>query len=338
METHLLKLTYIPGLKQVVLQELETNPIIKIIEATDAFMYIQAPAIDGLMSLRSVINVFLINKSETLTPKFISSHKSILGKLIEKIVGSDPLFKTFKLSCAGSNSKEVQSIKKFIAKTYKLVEADEADLEVYIGKVGTSWECGVRITPRPLSLRTYKKENIKGALNPTIAYAMNTFCNLDIIHSYLNIFSGSATLLIEAGISNPKLQLIGFDNDGKRNAAAIQNIKAAGLIKSISLKTADIFDNPDLGTVDCITSDLPFGMQINETDDLPSLYKAFLEYCEQTLHKNGKLVVYTAQHQLFENTLQSSLFKIDKIVDLTIPTSVSTRIYLHPKIFVCYLK
>jgi 23S rRNA G2445 N2-methylase RlmL len=178
-------------------------------------------------------------------------------------------------------------------------------------------------------------ENIRGAINPTIAYAINTFCDLKNIESYLNIFSGSATLLIEAGISNPKLKLIGFDSDGKRNAAAIKNIKAAGLLKSIQLETADIFSKLPSQQFDCIASDLPFGMQINETEDLPKLYEKFLEYCSKSLYQSGVLIAYTVQGDIFMEKISSSVFKIDETLELKISTTVSSRTYLHPKIFVC---
>lgn len=58
---------------------------------------------------------------------------------------------------------------------------------------------------------------------------MNTFCNLNSQHSYLNIFCGSATLLIEAADINPNLHLVGFDNNGKTVSEAIKNIKKLGV-------------------------------------------------------------------------------------------------------------
>jgi 16S rRNA G966 N2-methylase RsmD len=338
VEPSLFKLIFIPGLKDVVIRELALHKAVRSIETTNDSIYIESADYDDLLSLRSVIAVFLITQGKQLTPRFISNHKSILGTLIEKVLGRSSVFKTFKISCAGPRSKEVQSIKRFVADTYRLTETSEADLEIYIGKTGGMWECGVRLTPRPLSLREYKKENLKGALNPTIAYAMDSLCDLETAKSYLNIFSGSATLLIEAGLSNPKLKLVGFDSDGKRNAAAIQNIKAAGLLQSIKLHTADIFSKPSLGTFDCITADLPFGMQINEIEDLPKLYETFLKYCETVLVEYGTLVAYTAQTELFAKKLSASRFRIETVLDLTLPTTVSPRKYLHPKIFVCSFK
>ncbi|MES2224818.1 MAG: methyltransferase [Patescibacteria group bacterium] len=213
---------------------------------------------------------------------------------------------------------------------------DEADLELFIGKSDGIWEAGVRLTSRPLTLRDYKVENIKGGLNPTIAYAMNSLCDLDSATSYLNVFSGSATLLIEAGLANKNLRLIGFDSNGKSSALAVKNIKKAGLIKAIQLKTADIFNKPDLGKFDVIASDLPFGMQVSKDEDLGKLYRCFVEYCEDFLNQDGTMVVYTTEHKLLQPMLEGSKFSIITTLDLKVSTVVGA--YIHPKIFVCKFK
>jgi 23S rRNA G2445 N2-methylase RlmL len=277
-----------------------------------------------------------VKQENNLNPYYLSNHKSILGELIDIVIKQPFKYKSFKLSCAGSDSKEVKDIKKYISSTYKLSESEEADLEVFIGKSNNTWEVGVRITTRPLTLRDYKIKNIKGGLNPTIAYAMNTFCDLNSIKSYLNIFSGSGTLLIEAGLINKDLNLVGFDHNGKNNALAVENIKKAGLIKVIKLKTADIFDAPELGTFDFIASDLPFGMQISKGEDLEKLYKAFITYSEEVLEKSGKLVIYTTEHELLVEIIGKSRFLVTETLELKVSTV--TGGYIYPKVFVCKLK
>ena len=245
-------------------------------------------------------------------------------------------------------------IQNYIINTYKLNKAEEADVEIYISKPNDLWELSVRLTARPLSLRDYRVANIKGGLNPTVAHAMNTFCNIGVKSnssstsfpyglpvSYLNVFSGSGTLLIEAGLealkSNPNLKLVGFDIDGKSNALAIQNIKKADLIKQIHLKTADIYNKPHLGKFDIIVSDLPFGMQISSKENIDNLYQTFVTYCEETLTKDGVMVAYTTEHKTLQRILESSNFNITKTLDLVISTGV-VNTYLYPRIFVCKFK
>ncbi len=193
------------------------------------------------------------------------------------------------------------------------------------------------MTPWPMSFRDYKIENMSGAMDPTIAYAMNSLCGLENANSYLNVFSGSATLLIEAALYYPNLkQLTGFDNDKKHISLAIQNIRKAGLIKRIELKEKNIFDKPDVGMFDVIASDLPFGMAISKNENLESLYQCFVEYCEKTLNREGKLVVYTSEHELLKKIILKSKFKILKMMELKFTTSVDSL--LRPKIFLCKLR
>jgi 23S rRNA G2445 N2-methylase RlmL len=178
---------------------------------------------------------------------------------------------------------------------------------------------------------------MSGAMDPTIAYALDSLCELERADSYLNVFSGSATLLIEAARCYPNLKLlIGFDNDKKHISLAIQNIKEAGLIKRIQLKEGDIFNKPDFGKFDAITSDLPFGMAISKDEDLENLYKNFIEYCQNTLSQEGKMAVYTSEHKVFKKIVLKSQLEIVKEIKLKFTTSVNA--FLRPKIFVCELK
>ena len=366
----LIKLTFIPGLKAIVLEELSKYPNLKITESFEDKLYLDfIPDFKNVLLLKSILNAYVVKQDEKINPYHVCNHKSILGDLIDIVLNKDPIsnnkssnkkvqvdngkiknkvtlnkpvFKTFKLRCAGSDSKEVIEIQSYIINTYKLRETEEADMEIYMSKPNELWEVSVRLTTRPLSLRDYRVANIKGGLNPTIAYTMNTFCNIGVKHkSYLNVFSGSGTLLIEAGLeamkSNPNLKLVGFDIDGKSNALAIQNIKKADLIRQIHLKTADIYNKPHLGKFDIIVSDLPFGMQISSKENLDNLYQTFVTYCEETLNQEGVLVVYTTEHKILQRILEISTFSITKTLDLVIPTSVVNS-YLYPRIFVCKLK
>lgn len=332
-----IKLSYITGLKPVVFDELKKNNFDVTGEDVDSvFIEFSEKNIQEVKKLRSVARAYLTMQSDIYNPAYIFKHKSVLGTLIDTVVRHD-VFKTFKISCAGSESPEVKGIVIYVQETYKLEERDEADLKIYIAKSGNGWEIGVQITPRPLPVRDYRVINMSGAMDPTIAYAVNYFCNLESAHSYLNIFSGSATLLIEAGLSYPNLEeLVGFDNDKKHLSLSIQNIKKAGLIKKVQVREANIFEKLNLGTFDAVASDLPFGMSISKTENLEKLYTAFVQYCEEVLNPNGRLVVYTSEHELIEQILLKSKFKITQSLQLKFVTNVDS--YLRPKIIVCEFK
>lgn len=332
-----IKLSYVTGLKSVVLGELKELNLETIGEDIDSiFVEFSEDNIREVKKLRSIARAYLITQSNIYHPAYISNHKSILGNLIDIVLKYDN-FNTFKISCAGSDSPEVRRITKYIQDTYRMKESDEADLKIHIIKPEDIWEIGIQITPRPLSVRDYKIINMSGAMDPTIAYAVNFFCNLDSAHSYLNIFSGSATLLIEAAKCYPNLEkLIGFDNNKKHLSLSVKNIKKAGLIKRVQVKEADIFDKPDLGIFDAIVSDLPFGMSISKNEDLEKLYTTFIQYSENVLNNSGRLVIYTSEYELIEPILLKSRFKIAQSLQLKFITNVDA--YLRPKIIVCEFK
>jgi 23S rRNA G2445 N2-methylase RlmL len=332
-----IKLSFVNGLGPVVLQELDKAGIHAEDSSEDSVLInYTEDLITKVKELRSIARAYLVLQGDGYHTAYVSKHKSVLGNLIQTVVSHDT-FNSFKVSCAGSDSPEVRGIVKYIEETLQIPEADDADLKIHIIKTGETWEVGVQLTPRPLFIRDYKVMNMKGAMDPTIAYAANTFARLDSAKSYLNVFSGSGTLLIEAGLSYPNLEtLIGFDNDKQHLSLSIQNIKKAGLIKRVKVKEADIFDKPQLGKFDAIVSDVPFGMSISKDEDLHQLYKAFVEYCEVALNPAGRLIVYTSEHDVMKSILDSSQFKIVDAISLKFITNVEA--YLKPKIFACELK
>ena len=334
-----IKLAFIVGLRKIVLNEVGQYQNIHIAKEEGGFIYLDfQPDLSLFTCFGSILRVYVIAQDLKYTPRYISNHKSILYHLIALIIEDGKnTFETFKINCAGSDSPEVRSIAKYIQTTFGLNEEEDADLKVHIIHTSDTWEIGVEMTPRPLSSRDYKVLNMGGAINPTIAYAMNSLCELEHVNSYLNVFSGSATLLIEAAKRYPNLvRLVGFDNRKESITLAIQNIKKAGLMKRIQLKERDIFDKPDLGKFDVITSDLPFGMLILKNENLEELYRCFVAYCQETLNHGRRLAAYTSEHKLLKKVLVESQFKIIKTLELKLTTSTKTSLY--PNIFVCTLK
>ena len=335
-----LKLSYILGLRDVVFEEIKQYPELKILgENGDSFYVEYIKVFDVIKNLRSVSRAYLVSTDPRYNPLYISNHKSVLGNLIEIVVNknSEKSFKSFKIYCAGSDSPEVSEIERYLEENLKIKKSEDADLKIYIIKMGDTWELGLQITSRPLSLRKYKVRHMNGAMDPTIAYSLNYLCGLKKYKSYLNIFSGSATLMIEAGQCYDNLQkIIGFDNNKEHLSLSIQNIQKAGLIKRVQIKEGNIFDKPDFGKFDVITSDLPFGMAVSKGEDLEKLYKVFIEYAEEGLNEDGTLGVYTSEFKIFENLISNSKFILDKEVKVKLMTSEEQ--YLPTKLMIFSLK
>ncbi len=331
-----LKVSFISGLRPFVVNEIGQHPHLNIRRAGAESLYLDFPnTITDILQFRSITRVAIVRRDLALNPHYVSKHKSLLGEMVERVLeNTEYVFTSFKLTCAGAGSQSARSIASYIQDTYRLDESEDADLKVQIIKTEGMWEMGVQMTPRPLSSRSYKVWNMGGALDPTIAYAMNTLGDLTHADSYLNVFSGSATLLIEAALSYPQLKnIVGFDNRKDVISHAIQNIRKAGVIRRVRLKEKDIFDHPDLGTFDVITADLPFGMLISKNEDIKALYRAFLRYCQASLNPGGRVIVYTSEHELFEKCIPESTLTVEKTFELTFMTAGNS--YLRPKIFVC---
>jgi tRNA G10 N-methylase Trm11 len=335
-----IKLSYVPGLREVVFNEIKAKTDFDILdEDKDSFYISYTEELEKIKSLRSISRVYVVHRDERNNPFYVSNHKSILGDLISLVLSKNNRadFKTFKINCAGSDSKEIKAIKKYVSDDLGLIEQDEADMKIYFAKINNVWEIGIQLTPRPLSLREYKAQNMSGAMDPTVAYSLNCLCELEKYEKYLNIFSGSGTLMIEAGLSYSNLtEVMGFDNDKSRLSLSIQNIKKAGLIQRLKIKEFDIFDNPDIGKFDVITSDLPFGMVIGKELDLGDFYKTFIKYCEEHLNEGGKLGVFTSEFEIFEEKIIDSKFKIEKEVKLKLMTAEEQ--YLTVKILILGFK
>jgi 23S rRNA G2445 N2-methylase RlmL len=335
-----IKLAYVSGLRDIVFDEVKQTPEFKIIKEGKDCLYVEyADDFEKIKKLYTVSRAYISVENLKYHPIHIAKHKSILGNLVQIVIEKNKKgdFKTFNINCAGSNSDEVKEIKKYISSEFKLEDAEEADLKIYIAKVNETWEISIQITPRPLSVREYKIKNMSGAMDATVASTLNSLCNLGTHKTYLNIFSGSATLLIEAGLQYENLQkLIGFDSNKEHLSLSIQNIKKAGLIKKIKVHEHTIFENPDLGNFDVITSDLPFGMSISKGEDLEKLYETFIKYCENHLNSDGTLAVYTSEFELFERLISESKFVLKKEVKVNLVTS--ERQYLPVKIMVFEFK
>ena len=331
-----IKLQFIDGLNEIVIQEIKEIPGWEILEVSSEYVYIKfRENFEKLLDLKSVKSIYIVHRGELLNPGYISRHKSILKNIIDLIVNKKvDKFASFKLSCAGSDSEEARGIVRFVESEFGLSESEDGELKIHIAKHGDIWEVAVQITNRPLSYRKYKVENMSGAMDSTIAFSLNHLCELGSKSSYLNVFSGSGTLLIEAGLEYDNLtSLVGFDNNKKHLSMAYKNIKASGLIRRIKLYLDDIFNSPDFGKFDAIVADLPFGMVLSNGDDLENLYNEFIKYSSLSLNENGVIGVYTSEHELFKEVLKKNKsIRIEKEINLKLVTNINS--YLYPSILI----
>jgi len=104
-----IKLSYITGLKSVVLKELKQFDF-KILDEVDdsVFIAFSDETLSKTTHLRSVARAYVVFQNNECHPSYISNHKSILGNLIDVVVKDDKKnFKSFKKSFSLQNLQDL---------------------------------------------------------------------------------------------------------------------------------------------------------------------------------------------------------------------------------------
>jgi tRNA G10 N-methylase Trm11 len=299
------KLEFLKGLEDFVESELkEKTKEFSIYHKSEGIIYLNTSDDKALKELKSVNNAYECVIDRNLNPKQLAGNLNKIESVLEKFKG-DSDFTSFNIDISGHQTNESLRIREYISSFLNISESNTPDLQINYGKKPfIGWDISFRLSPRPLSKRTWKIGNIEGGLNPTIAYCMNTLTKPNERQRYLNIFAGSGTLLIER-LAWGYRELIGFDNNGANISSAYQNIRAANC-KDIKIENHDIYGSPDFGLFDVIIGDIPFGAQIGSESNLKSLYSHILNYCSNSIARGGVVVLFTSQRELLESMVEKS--------------------------------
>ncbi len=242
-------------------------------------------------------------------------------------------FRTVRLSAAGADSSVFQRFRARIGEATGLREADDASdllLRFRRGSDGR-FELSVRISPRPLSARAWRVCNLKGALNAAVASIMASLSQAKADDVYLNLASGSGTLLVERALLGPAGRLIGCDVDVEANACAARNVAAAGL-DNVELTDWDATHLPLAdASVDALTVDLPFGQLVGSHAENAELYPALFAEAARVARPGAPLIAITPQVRLLERSVDSDRWAIETVLRPTIPTNASP---IKPGIYV----
>ena len=84
MEPLLVKVAFISGLRNIVLAEIAQYPELVLHHQFGDEIFLELPtSLETIRGLKSITNTYIVRQDTTLHPKFINSHKSILGELVE---------------------------------------------------------------------------------------------------------------------------------------------------------------------------------------------------------------------------------------------------------------
>lgn len=265
-------------------------------------------------------------------------------------------FRTVRLSAAGADSSTFRRMRERVATETGLEDVEEGGdllLRVRHAPHGEGFELTARISPRPLSARAWRRCNLPGALNATVAAVLVDLTQPAPDDVFLNLGCGSGTLLIERALSGQARRLIGCDTDPSALACAAENVAGAGL--SLSDGASSEADNAPLveggsagvelqpwdatalplpdGSVDALVVDLPFGQLVGSHATNELLYPALLAEAARVARPGARLVAITQQIRLFERCVleQAASWQIEQALRLTIPTNaapISLRVFV----------
>lgn len=264
-----------------------------------------------LLGLRSATAVHAVESFDAPRPRALLGHENFtrLASSIGHVIAIHPAgsFRTLRIRAAGSNSSVLRRLRGEIASTFGLEDREDAghmNVSIRRSGGGAGWEALIRLTPMPLSARSWRVCNRSDALNATIAHAMTALPGYGRGERFVNLGCGSGTLPIERAVMGGAERIVGVDADVGALACARENIAAAGVLEEVELLQGDMRQAPlQDGSFDTATSDLPFGMVENTGEGLDVLYDAALREAGRLVCPGGAFAAYTARRRLFEATL-----------------------------------
>lgn len=293
-----------------------------------------------LARLRTVLAVSLSQHYPVPRPRALLGDEH-LRTLLRQIATARSLappdtYRTLYLSAAGAESAVMLRLKEELARRTGLMlaasEAHEGDLHLRLRRPrdgSGGWEALVRLTPRPLSARSWRVCNLEGALNATVAQAAIRLTEPDPRDHFLNIACGSGTLLIERAAHSPATRLLGYDLSQEALACAHANIAAAGQAEMITVQHGDARALPLLdASIDALCVDLPFGHRVGSHEENLALYPALLAEAARVARREAPCVLISHEVRLLEGLIAAT-------PEWTLTDTVRVSLGgLYPRIFV----
>jgi tRNA G10 N-methylase Trm11 len=122
---------------------------------------------------------------------------------------------------------------------------------------------------------------------------------------FLDPMCGSGTILLERLAAGPYRRLYGGDIDPERVEATKKNLFQESWVKAALIREWDVHQLP-LNTyeVDKVATNLPFGKQISNKQNLAELYSAFFAELSRVLKPDGRAVVLTSEFDLLKEAIR----------------------------------
>lgn len=304
----------LPGLEPFAATELRTKlgEGVRLLKADTGRIPIEldnAIAIRDIHQLRTVNAIYRVLTFATPRPKGLLGHQAFtaMSATAREIVSGNAAFQTLSLDAAGSDSAVMQRIKSEFAAALRLTPAeDKGDLHVRIRPTQDKqgWQVLLRLTPRPLVTRAWRRHNFQGALNAAVASVMASLTAPTASDRVLNLMCGSGTLLIERAALAPYAQLDGVDRDHATLQMASDHLMLSKT-SGAALVCADARELPyPEGTFDVLLADLPFGQLVGSHRENVTLYPAALAEAARVATRKARFALITHEKRLIGEVLR----------------------------------
>jgi tRNA (guanine6-N2)-methyltransferase len=265
-----------------------------------------------LLELRTVVAAYLLTSVEGRRPSALLGDERLFDQVeAARRLHPPGAFSSFRLSVPGAGSAAVGRLREELAARTGLADdPDGGELLLRIRRAhrgGTGWDLLTRLSPRPLSARSWRVWNLPGALNATIAAVMVELSRPRPSDRVLNLMCGSGTLLVERLLRAPAGVALGCDLDQPALHGARANLDAAGLAGTAALASMDAtrLALPD-GRFDVVLADLPYGHRMGSHEANAMLYPAVLEETARVTAPGAAFLALTHELKLFERCLEQA--------------------------------
>ena len=294
-----------------------------------------------LLNLRTVVAVYALVAAGLARPSALlddGTFKRVLAAIGHiRSLHRSGAFASFRLSGAGADSPTFRRVRERLAPETGLRDVSEGGdllLRFKRGPSGAGFELTARISPRPLSARTWRVCDLPGALNATVASVMAGLTRPRPEDTYLNLACGSGTLLFERAALGPAGRLLGCDVDAVALACATANAEAAGVDVGLHPWDAGAIPLPD-GSASAIVADLPFGQLVGSHAANERLYPRVLAEAARLATPGARFAVITQQVNLFDRSLRAAShgWDLEREIHLDLPANAGV---LKPRIYVLW--
>lgn len=327
------------GIESLAADELRRIPQIRPLQRDDirtgAIRFRVTEDLRPLMKLNLCQAIYQVLRFEAPRPKALLGDQNFrrLTSAILTVMSLHPqgTFLTLGIDAAGSDSSVMIRLKNelSLAVGLKPVESERGDMLIRILPSEGGWDCLIRITPRPLATRAWRRRNYPAALNATVAHAMALLTKPSQQDVYVNLCAGSGGLLIERAAAQASAALIGIEKDESVIRLAAENMKTLSAQTHASLVVADAGYSPLVtGCASAIVADLPFGHRSGSHSENAALYPRILSEAARLARKDALCILLTHEIQLMTSTLRAqSHWKPENIYPIVLRG-------LHPRIYV----